>query len=331
MQWFYAVEGQQKGPIAPEELVRLTLQGVVTDRSLVWRDGLPGWQPLASVKHELPHVQSAPPTPSPGETGDPATGLSDSENPYAPPRSAVEEETVPASAQDDRWPERGIGAIFSHTFQIMGQGFIPLNLAYLSIWGPLNFLLAFYEYNVIAPDDVLGVMRGQMLAEGFIGIIAVGAVISIAEAIWNGQPYSMGNGLSHGASSWARLWVARFLSGFCILAAGLALILPLFWVGTRLVLVDAVVIKERASGPEAIRRSWELTRNRFWPIFGAMILATLCLIVPLMFLGAILAIPGLDVWWLSASLDCAVTPALVFFTVFAFVIYKHHAAGNPQG
>jgi hypothetical protein len=50
MNWFYEFNGEQKGPVSDEELDRLVAQGVVLPTTLVWRDGLPNWTPLAQVR-----------------------------------------------------------------------------------------------------------------------------------------------------------------------------------------------------------------------------------------------------------------------------------------
>lgn len=48
-QWFYALHGQQAGPVDEDELRSLIRQGVVHDQTLIWRDGMPDWLPLAQV------------------------------------------------------------------------------------------------------------------------------------------------------------------------------------------------------------------------------------------------------------------------------------------
>jgi len=45
MNWYYAVGGAHKGPVADEEFQRLVQQGVITSQTLVWREGMANWQP----------------------------------------------------------------------------------------------------------------------------------------------------------------------------------------------------------------------------------------------------------------------------------------------
>ncbi|MBO3662052.1 hypothetical protein [Microbacterium stercoris] len=60
---------------------------------------------------------------------------------------------------------------------------------------------------------------------------------------------------------------------------GLAAI-PLYaWLGTKLYLVPSVIVLEQAGPIAGIRRSWVLTRRRFWPTFGVMILISVIMSV----------------------------------------------------
>jgi len=70
-EWFHAQGNRQQGPLPAEQLIELFRSNEITLDTLVWRDGLPQWQPLRSVVDELglivPAVDapaSAPPPPA---------------------------------------------------------------------------------------------------------------------------------------------------------------------------------------------------------------------------------------------------------------------------
>ena len=68
MQYFILIEGEQHGPLTGEELHRMHIAGQIGDENLVWREGLPEWQPvkelLASLTGKsLPPLPSLPPIP----------------------------------------------------------------------------------------------------------------------------------------------------------------------------------------------------------------------------------------------------------------------------
>src|SRR5262245_46112249 len=64
MNWYYAEGAEQRGPITEAELSDLARAGTIRDATLVWREGMPGWQPHGQGK-----VPTAPPPPKVGEVG----------------------------------------------------------------------------------------------------------------------------------------------------------------------------------------------------------------------------------------------------------------------
>jgi hypothetical protein len=63
IQWFYAQNGQQTGPISEPELDTLVQNGQLTTETLVWREGMVNWQPYNSVRtpRQLSRDPAAPP------------------------------------------------------------------------------------------------------------------------------------------------------------------------------------------------------------------------------------------------------------------------------
>lgn len=49
MQWYYAANGKQQGPVSQAELETLARTGVVGAETLVWRDGMPNWAPYRGI------------------------------------------------------------------------------------------------------------------------------------------------------------------------------------------------------------------------------------------------------------------------------------------
>jgi uncharacterized RDD family membrane protein YckC len=62
MDWFYAQNNKQNGPVTVEALVSMLQQGHVQPTDLVWREGMGNWQPAGMV----PELSAA--MPAPGAT-----------------------------------------------------------------------------------------------------------------------------------------------------------------------------------------------------------------------------------------------------------------------
>lgn len=52
MNWFYAKDGQQIGPVDFSEIERLRAEGQLTDDTLVWQQGMANWVKLSTVSKE---------------------------------------------------------------------------------------------------------------------------------------------------------------------------------------------------------------------------------------------------------------------------------------
>lgn len=73
MNWFYAKDGQQIGPVEFSEIERLHSEGQLTDDTLVWQQGMANWVKLSSLPKPSAETSTAPPlTPIPPQPAVPA-------------------------------------------------------------------------------------------------------------------------------------------------------------------------------------------------------------------------------------------------------------------
>jgi|JI8StandDraft_1071087.scaffolds.fasta_scaffold13603_4 uncharacterized RDD family membrane protein YckC len=49
MNWYYALNGQQKGPVSEQDIMQLVSSGTINASTLIWRDGLADWQPVSTA------------------------------------------------------------------------------------------------------------------------------------------------------------------------------------------------------------------------------------------------------------------------------------------
>lgn len=62
--WFYALNGESKGPVFEDDLVRLFESGEISSATLVWSEGLENWVEASGVDGLVPARLSPPPLPS---------------------------------------------------------------------------------------------------------------------------------------------------------------------------------------------------------------------------------------------------------------------------
>ncbi|HEY5811620.1 MAG TPA: DUF4339 domain-containing protein [Terrimicrobiaceae bacterium] len=63
MNWFYAKDGQQVGPLEFSEIERLRSEGQLTGDTLVWQQGMANWVKLSEVQKTSSAVPSSVPSP----------------------------------------------------------------------------------------------------------------------------------------------------------------------------------------------------------------------------------------------------------------------------
>ena len=157
MQWYYAKEDQQYGPISQSEMRGLLDAGAVQPSDMVWREGLKDWTPAADVS-EFGLVYKAPISPplAPSIASD-----SMANSPYAPP----------AYAGDLQPPLTTSGlAVVSMILSILGllTCFVP------SIGGVICGHLALRE---MAKPHARLRGRGMAIAGLIIGYLVVGLMV----------------------------------------------------------------------------------------------------------------------------------------------------------
>jgi hypothetical protein len=64
--WFYAANGQQQGPFPEAQLRDLVTRGTVRADTLVWSEGMSGWQRAAEIPGLMPAGSAPPSVPQPG-------------------------------------------------------------------------------------------------------------------------------------------------------------------------------------------------------------------------------------------------------------------------
>ena len=177
----------------------------------------------------------------------------------------------------------------------------------------------------VAITVVVGIVLG--LAAGALGVIVQGVVVSevahaaVAEklslrALWANLKPVAWRLIGYSALILLVLVVAVAAAGFALFgigavalpaaaAIGVVLVLSaipvVWWLSVKLVVVPSAIILERATIREALGRSWRLTRTRFWPILGILLLLSLIF-------GGIAQVVSIPFSFLSMAMSTIITP-----------------------
>jgi uncharacterized RDD family membrane protein YckC len=203
MNWYYANNGQRQGPIAQVELERLVSTSVITDQTLVWKEGMAEWKPYADVKTSLP----------------PAFTTASEAGAFTAGAANTGEETAICAVSGKAFPKRemiqyeGKWVSAQHRdefFQRIRQGLAPVDsdsvpgpYGYGGFWRrfcakfvdgiisgvvivPIMFLLAVVmlgSWNFIQPEQLSNVSSGQLMLFNFVTSL-IGLAFNLAYSVF---------------------------------------------------------------------------------------------------------------------------------------------------
>lgn len=209
-----------------------------------------------------------------------------------------------------------ISSILSAAWRVYCERFVIITAVVVVVWLPCELLSSYLDAFVFDPEDFRKSFKFARFLDNFIGIIATAGVTFIAMTARAGQTATFGSAMGAGFRAWGRMWWTRFLSGILLVFAFLLLIIPAVYLLTRLCFVESIVVVERISGSRAMRRSFELTKDRFWQTFRFGLTVGLLTIIPVAVIAVpTVFIPALDHWLIDAAAQLVCDVIAAFATV----------------
>ena len=319
MNWYYAENGTQTGPVSDAELEALRRSGRVQHDTLVWREGLPEWQPY----HQAVSV------------GQP---------------SAIAA-ALPGGGRLDLQP-MGIGDILDRTFRLYRANFLSFFLVMLVVQVILFLLGLAWQFTALPhlqgrlPSGYhISFVQGLSTLVGTILLIAVNLVLSqiaigaltiAISAAFLGQPTDMRSAVKAMRGKVGALLAATILSSILIGLGLMVCIIPGVWLALSWLLVSEVVVLEGLKPWAALERSRELMRVKTDKGLVRNNVTKASVIILIMFIlgavaGAIVTIPLIIMAVIQGASHQAVGHFGIFQIVQGLLTSVVHAAVAPIG
>ncbi|MGZ3383461.1 MAG: hypothetical protein ACXWNF_00845 [Isosphaeraceae bacterium] len=240
----------------------------------------------------------------------------DLENPYAPPRSSLDDGRsrlpIPAS----------FGGKMVMAFRLL-FGQLPLFAALvLTIWVPGHLLIGMAVAGNPNQADTLVVLQLGQLIELVFGPIYAAGIITALAARMSGEKTSYLEAMRAGLHHWGRLFGARLVAGLFVFLGLIALIIPGLILATRFMLIDEVVVLEGAGAWKSRQRSTQLTWGKALQIFRAWVVSIALMVTFSLSLAKLVDLAGLQNRSLVAdACDCLSSVFAVFFNCLLFLYY----------
>lgn len=185
--------------------------------------------------------------------------------------------------------KRDLGKILDDSFAIYRAHFGTLLLiativvvpVYLLVYGVgLGYLWSGYdtasgsEIDLADAGEMFAGLAAQLLV---VTPLVTAMTVHVVRTAAEDKPASAGQAVNAGLDAFPKLLLAMLLVALGVFGGLLALIIPGVILAVRWIVVAQVVVVEGRTGPEALGRSFELTRGRGW--FAFLVLVVLNLLV----------------------------------------------------
>jgi Membrane domain of glycerophosphoryl diester phosphodiesterase len=120
--------------------------------------------------------------------------------------------------------------------------------------------------------------------------LAVAACFKAISAAYLGERTSFGDSLSYALRRFIPLMIAYIVIVIITIPGWILLIIPGIWLSVKMCMAFPAVIFERAGPFRSIGRSWKLTADNWWRVFGTLVVVFLIALVVNFALGAVLGI-----------------------------------------
>lgn len=176
MNWYYAKNGHQNGPLPTEDIIDRIAMGEIAPTDLAWCEGMGDWLPVGQIpqlKVEVPVKEATPAAPAA------PTGAS----PYQAPAAAPAAAAAPSYVAPGQAPAQGlaIGSLVCGILGLVGCCFWPIS-------GPLAIVAIVLGFVTLSkakanPSAVGGKgMAKAGLITGFLGLLC--SIVAAAIGIW---------------------------------------------------------------------------------------------------------------------------------------------------
>lgn len=192
----------------------------------------------------------------------------------------------------------------------------------LPIVAPIEILTTFYQYYFASEEFVLS----ERLIPTVIWFVAypiytVGIVFYIASVI-SGGPIDANTSWRLGIKFWVPYVIMSVFMGIVIIFGLFLLIIPGIIFAIRYAFSEFELLLNQRKPLDAMKHSWDITKDYMWVILGGYIIITLVLNAPYYFLGWIFDEASVAYWVLVTMYNIISSVVAAMYTIFAFRVYE---------
>ena len=208
--------------------------------------------------------------------------------------------------------------ILQKAWNLYRRNFVTVLTLALPVWIPCIFYEMWKANVPLAEGTLASTLRQEVPVTLLLSILATSAVYYYLGDETAGRPAGLKAAAKAGLEFWSRMFVTRFVVGVVLIVGFLLLVVPGIYLAVRLAVAEPLILAEEVAGLDAMRRSWDLTKGKFWRVLGWLVVGSL----PPLAVAAVIALPfmflqELKEWPVQAAGICLMmTPMTFLFPVY---------------
>ncbi len=207
---------------------------------------------------------------------------------------------------------------------------VAISIIILPIVAPIDILTALYQY-FFTSEEFLFSEQVIPMAISFIAypIYTVGVIFYIASVI-SGENIGTKTLWKLGAKFWLPYIILSILVGVVVIFGFILLVIPGVIFTIRYAFSEFDLLLNQSKPLDAMRNSWDITKEYMWVILGGYVVITIALYVPYYLVASLFVESSISYWVLDTVLNIAYSVLGVLYTIFAFRVYEHAKMQHNQ-
>lgn len=207
---------------------------------------------------------------------------------------------------------------------------VAISIIILPIVVPIDVFTALYQYFLTSEEYVLS----EQIVPTVIGFIAypiytVGVIFYIASII-SGETLGTKTLWKLGAKYWLPYLVLSILVGLAVMFGFVLLIIPGIIFAIRYAFSEFDLLLNQSKPLDAMRNSWDATKEYMWVIFGGYVVITLVFYVPYYLVSSLFEESSISYLMLDTASSIVYSVLGVLYTIFAFRVYEFSKSQHNQ-
>ena len=221
-----------------------------------------------------------------------------------------------------------LGKSLTDSWSFFKNHTIALSFIILPIVAPITICNAFYQYFFIGEEFIFSEQYIPMAIDFIAYPIYMIAVIFYISSRISGDKHDTTSLWKLGIKYWQPYIILSIFVSLLVLCGFALLIVPGIILLVRYAFSEFELLLNDKKPLDAMKNSWDATKQYQWVILGGYTLITLALYTPYFMISSLVEEFSISYWVLTTVFDLIISVFSVLYTIFSFRVYEFSRTNN---